>query len=137
MPTLEERYEKKAREAAELKRQLDRKRARERAQDEKWRTSTLVQIGGMLLRSASLDWKNVDLERLEAYLSGGALAGCHLAVRAEGEMSAAEAHAHLLEFKKASRAENRNRRKRKIDEVTAWLTEGSEDRRCEDESING
>lgn len=126
MPTLEERYEKKAREAAELKRQLDRKRARERAQEERWRTSTLVQIGGMLLRAASLDWKNVDLERLEAYLSDGALAGCHLAARAEREMDAAEAHAHLLEFKKASRVENRNRRKRKIDEVTAWLSEGPE-----------
>lgn len=136
MPTLEERYEKKAREAEELRRQLAKKRARERGLEEKWRTATLIQVGAILLKSASLNWKNVDLARLEGHLSESkAMDDFHLAVRADADMSASQAHDHLLAYKRESRVENRNRRR--LDEAATWLSEDARDPFEADSSING
>lgn len=136
MPTLEERYEKKAREAEELRRQLAKKRARERGLEEKWRTATLIQVGAILLKSASLDWKNVDLARLEGRLSESkAMEDFHLAVRADADMSASQAHEHLLAYKRESRVRNRNRRR--LDEAATWLSGDACDSFEADSSING
>lgn len=101
MATLEERMAKKEAELKQLRAQLDARRARERTQSEKWRTSALIQMGGDVLGAAGLNWTQVDPVAFGVFLKAhkAELAGCKMAE----PQDAKAAHAVWQEYKAAKR----------------------------------
>lgn len=108
MATLDEQWAKMEERREKLKARMDARKAREREQEEKWRTQALIVLGGLVLKHAKKDWKNVDAHDVDEILASVENA---LQSMPEGvERDARGAHAHFNDFKAEQREEMKARR---------------------------
>lgn len=108
MATLEERREKQAEKLKQLDAQIARKKAREKQKERKARDHALIQLGGLVLRHANLDWNEVDPQKAEAFFSRNASV-FHSALNCEKmtQHEASSAWAALREQQREARKERR------------------------------
>lgn len=108
MATLDEQWARIEERREKLKARMDARKAREREQEDKWRTQALIVLGGLVLKRAKKDWKNVDAHDVDEILESVENA---LQSMSEGvEHDAREAHAHFNDFKAEQREEMKARR---------------------------